>query len=156
SGAAGEPVDPVAPGRRQGGRAIRQHASPAVRHCRSARRAAPDTQHDGGRPHQVPSYAVLAELRDLAPRGSEEPRDAGLGARSNRYRNTCGLTQRGHTQGGACVTRSDSKTLFLGMVEVDGGTLVIGDPGYMLPRASQHRPGIDYQAVINAPNDMSK
>jgi len=39
---------------------------------------------------------------------------------------------------------------FLGVVEVDSGTLVIGDPGYLLPRKSQGTPGVDYQEVIDA------
>ena len=37
---------------------------------------------------------------------------------------------------------------FLGMVEVDSGTLLIGDPLYCLPRLAEGTPGIDYQAVI--------
>lgn len=40
---------------------------------------------------------------------------------------------------------------FLGVVEVDSGTLLIGDPTYCLPRAEDRKPGIDYQAVIDAP-----
>lgn len=39
---------------------------------------------------------------------------------------------------------------FLGVVEVDSGTLLIGDPGYVLPRADSGKPGVDYQAVIDA------
>jgi hypothetical protein len=39
----------------------------------------------------------------------------------------------------------------LGFVEVDSGTLLIGDPTYVLPRASEGRSGVDYQAVIDAP-----
>ena len=42
---------------------------------------------------------------------------------------------------------------FLGMVEVDSGTLLIGDPLYCLPRADGGRPGIDYEAVIAAPDE---
>ena len=38
------------------------------------------------------------------------------------------------------------------MVEVDSGTLVVGDPGYLLGRASRGKQGIDYQAVIDAPD----
>jgi len=40
---------------------------------------------------------------------------------------------------------------FLGVVDVDSGTLLIGDPAYFLPRAADEKPGIDYQAVIDAP-----
>jgi len=39
---------------------------------------------------------------------------------------------------------------FLGVIEIDSGTLVIGDPAYLLPSASDSKPGIDYQAVIDA------
>ncbi len=42
----------------------------------------------------------------------------------------------------------------LGWVEVDSGTLLIGDPVYVLPRASDGKPGVDYQAVIDAPADL--
>ncbi len=42
---------------------------------------------------------------------------------------------------------------FLGVVEVDSGTLLLGDPMYCLPRATSLKPGIDYQAVIDAPNE---
>jgi hypothetical protein len=42
---------------------------------------------------------------------------------------------------------------FLGVGEVGGGTLVVGDSGYVLARADQDRPGIDYQAVIDAPDE---
>jgi hypothetical protein len=38
---------------------------------------------------------------------------------------------------------------FLGVVEVDSGSLVIGDPGYLLPRKSRDVPGIDFQEVID-------
>lgn len=40
---------------------------------------------------------------------------------------------------------------FLGVIEVDSGTLVIGDPAYLLPSAKDGKPGVDYQAVIDAP-----
>ena len=39
---------------------------------------------------------------------------------------------------------------YLGVVEVDSGTLVIGDPTYLLPRAREWRAGVDYQAVLDA------
>lgn len=42
----------------------------------------------------------------------------------------------------------------LGWVEVDSGTLLIGDPVYVLPRASAGKPGVDYQAVIDVPADL--
>jgi hypothetical protein len=46
---------------------------------------------------------------------------------------------------------------FLGTVEVDSGTLLIGDPGYCLPRAEDGTPGIDYAAVIAArPNEVAQ
>jgi len=45
----------------------------------------------------------------------------------------------------------ESERRFLGVVEVDSGTLLIGDPAYCLPRAADKKPGIDYQAVIDAP-----
>jgi hypothetical protein len=38
----------------------------------------------------------------------------------------------------------------LGYVEIDSGTLLVGDPGYVLPRAADGRTGVDYQAVIDA------
>ena len=39
---------------------------------------------------------------------------------------------------------------FLGVIEIDSGTVVIGDPAYLLPSAERSKPGIDYQAVIDA------
>jgi hypothetical protein len=39
---------------------------------------------------------------------------------------------------------------FLGVIEIDSGTLVVGDPAYLLPSASDSKPGIDYQAVVDA------
>lgn len=41
---------------------------------------------------------------------------------------------------------------FLGVVEVDSGTLLVGDPAYCLPRATDGTTGIDYDTVIQAPN----
>jgi hypothetical protein len=38
----------------------------------------------------------------------------------------------------------------LGLVDVDSGTLLIGDPGYVLPHAEGSKPGVDYEAVIGA------
>ena len=37
---------------------------------------------------------------------------------------------------------------FLGVVEVDSGSLLIGDPTYSLPNATRHKKGIDYDAVM--------
>jgi hypothetical protein len=37
---------------------------------------------------------------------------------------------------------------FLGLVDVDSGTLLIGDPMYVLPSAESRKPGVDYAAVI--------
>jgi hypothetical protein len=42
---------------------------------------------------------------------------------------------------------------FLGVIEVDSGTLVIGDPAYLLPDVRDAKPGVDYQAVIDAPSE---
>lgn len=39
---------------------------------------------------------------------------------------------------------------FLGVVEVDSGTLVIGDPVYILPSMEDGRLGVDFGAVIAA------
>ena len=38
---------------------------------------------------------------------------------------------------------------FLGMVEVDSGTLLVGDPLYCLPDGARDGAGIDYAAVID-------
>ena len=38
----------------------------------------------------------------------------------------------------------------LGYVEVDSGTLLVGDPAYVLSREATGRQGIDYQAVMEA------
>ena len=45
------------------------------------------------------------------------------------------------------------KRRFIGMVEVDSGTLLLGDPLYCLPRAKDGTPGIDYASVIAAPDE---
>jgi hypothetical protein len=44
---------------------------------------------------------------------------------------------------------------FLGMVEVDSGTLLLGDPLYCLPRAKGGTPGIDYASVIGATDEAA-
>ena len=38
----------------------------------------------------------------------------------------------------------------LGVIEVDSGTLLIGDPGYVLPNQAGGTTGVDYQAVVDA------
>jgi hypothetical protein len=38
----------------------------------------------------------------------------------------------------------------IGFVEVDSGTLLIGDPAYVLPDVARDKAGIDYEAVLNA------
>jgi hypothetical protein len=47
-------------------------------------------------------------------------------------------------------TASVIERRFLGIAEVDSGTLLIADPGYVLPRAREGKPGIDYEEVIRA------
>ena len=37
---------------------------------------------------------------------------------------------------------------FLGYVEVDSGTLLVGDPVYLLRGEADGRPGVDYDAVL--------
>ncbi len=39
---------------------------------------------------------------------------------------------------------------FLGIAEVDSGTLLIADPAYVLPRATEGKPGVDYEEVVRA------
>lgn len=39
---------------------------------------------------------------------------------------------------------------FLGFIEVDSGTVLVGDPLYLLPCVADGRRGIDYAAVIGA------
>lgn len=39
---------------------------------------------------------------------------------------------------------------FLGMVEVDSGTLLVGDPSHVLPWKEGGKSGVDYQAAIAA------
>ena len=41
-----------------------------------------------------------------------------------------------------------SERRFLGVVEVDSGTLVIGDPLYLLARRSAGKDGLDYDEVL--------
>ena len=35
----------------------------------------------------------------------------------------------------------------IGIIEVDSGTVVVGDPCYALPSAERGKPGIDYSAI---------
>jgi hypothetical protein len=44
---------------------------------------------------------------------------------------------------------------FLGMVEVDSGTLLVGDPMYCLPYAKEAKPGIDYESIIGGPDKLA-
>jgi hypothetical protein len=37
----------------------------------------------------------------------------------------------------------------IGVIEVDSGTVLVGDPTYALPRAETANPGIDYSAVLD-------
>jgi hypothetical protein len=39
---------------------------------------------------------------------------------------------------------------FVGLVGVDSGTMVLGDPTYLLPSRERSKAGIDYQEVIDA------
>lgn len=36
----------------------------------------------------------------------------------------------------------------IGIIEVDSGTVVVGDPAYALPSVQDAKPGIDYSPVI--------
>ena len=40
---------------------------------------------------------------------------------------------------------------FVGLVEVDSGTMVVGDPAYLLGFKAEDRAGVDYQEIIDAP-----
>jgi hypothetical protein len=42
---------------------------------------------------------------------------------------------------------------FLGVVEVDSGTLLVGEPAYCLPSAEHGKAGIDYASVPQAPDE---
>src|SRR4051794_39986907 len=42
---------------------------------------------------------------------------------------------------------------FLGVIEIDSGTLLLGDPLYCLPDRAHGRAGIDYAVVVAAPNE---
>ena len=53
---------------------------------------------------------------------------------------------------GALRAHAGLERKFLGVVEVDSGTLLVGDPTYCLPHAQTGRAGIDYEVVIKAPS----
>lgn len=42
----------------------------------------------------------------------------------------------------------------IGIIEVDSGTVLVGDPAYALPNAEEGKPGIDYAAVLRTPDDV--
>jgi hypothetical protein len=48
-----------------------------------------------------------------------------------------------------------TETRYLGQVEVDSGTLVIGDPCYLLGRAAEGRSGVDYEAVLQSDDPVT-
>ena len=41
---------------------------------------------------------------------------------------------------------------FLGLIEVDSGGLLLGDPVYCLPRSDPPRPGVPYEAILGLPD----
>lgn len=41
----------------------------------------------------------------------------------------------------------------LGIVEVESGTVIVGDPTYSLPAADRGKPGIDFSAVLRDLSD---
>jgi hypothetical protein len=47
-----------------------------------------------------------------------------------------------------------SERRFLGVVEVDSGTVVIGDPSYLLTRRSSGAEGLDYEEVLRRDLDV--
>jgi hypothetical protein len=44
---------------------------------------------------------------------------------------------------------------FLGLVEVDSGTLLVGDPVYCLPSSKGGKAGIDYSAIFSIGNTFA-
>lgn len=62
---------------------------------------------------------------------------------------SCGAL-RAHKGRGVRVSERVTERKFLGVIEVDSSTLVIGDPAYLLPSAKDGKPGVDYQSVIDA------
>src|SRR5687768_6838600 len=53
------------------------------------------------------------------------------------------------------VETSEPERRFLGMIEVDSGTIILGDPMYCLPHAERSKPGIDFDSVIRAPVELA-
>ena len=47
---------------------------------------------------------------------------------------------------------TDGTVRFLGLVEVDSGTLVLGDPVYLLRSERDGRAGVDWDTVLEAPD----
>jgi hypothetical protein len=45
---------------------------------------------------------------------------------------------------------SELETKFLGLVEVDSGTLLVADPAYVLPNTERGKLGVDYSAIFEA------
>ena len=43
---------------------------------------------------------------------------------------------------------------FLGIVQVDSGTLVVGDPTYLLPDRERGKSGLDYEVVTSADTEQ--
>lgn len=60
----------------------------------------------------------------------------------------------GPSAAGGDVPLSTEK--FIGVVEVDSGTLVIGDPAYLLPHAARGKGGVDYETVIEARDPIGR
>ena len=52
------------------------------------------------------------------------------------------------------MTEETSERRFLGVVEVDSGTLIIGDPAYFLAHADAGKAGVDYETVIRADSTL--
>jgi hypothetical protein len=84
---------------------------------------------------------VAREIRDENSPGAET-------RRSRR-----GLRESPNAAGGH-VPLSPEK--FLGVVEVDSGTLVIGDPAYLLPHAARGKGGVDYEVVIETRDPITR
>ena len=49
-----------------------------------------------------------------------------------------------------------SERKYLGIVSVDSGTLLISDPAHVLPHAEGGETGVDYQAVIDATDPVTR
>ena len=83
----------------------------------------------------------MREIRDEDQRGAET-------RRSSRD-----LRDGPNTAGGDVPLNPEK---FIGFVEVDSGTLVIGDPAYLLPHAARGKGGVDYEAVIEARDPIGR